>query len=389
MITSEISYILNKSAENYIIDNMDELTSLITKLCSIPAPSNHEEKRAGFCKSWFEKYGFKNVYIDSALNVVCPVNCENSKPQIIFMAHTDTVFPDIEPMPFTEDKDKMCCPGVGDDTANLAILMLCARYVLNNYPKGTPMLFAANSGEEGLGNLKGSQQLMQDYSQYVQEVISFDGTYGSICNKAVGSNRYKVEILTEGGHSYAKFGNKNAIHYLSSMITDLYNISLPIEDNSRTTYNVGVINGGTSVNTIAEQADMLYEFRTDSIKCLQHMEKTFFNIIESYRNKGVTVNVQLIGKRPCMGEVDENKFKLLQNRVAEATKSATGINPTFRSSSTDCNIPLSIGIPAVSTGAYLGERSHTRSEFIYKSSLPVGFRLAMTIITSYLYIERT
>jgi len=108
------------------------------------------------------------------------------------------------------------------------------------------------------------------------------------------------------------------------------------------------------------------------------------SVIEAYRNMGIIVNLEVIGQRPCMGDIDADHFSRLQSRVAAATEKATGKAATFRSSSTDCNIPLSIGIPAVSTGTYSGDFSHTRNEFIYISSLPCGFQLAMNVITSYL-----
>jgi len=375
---------IQKKAKLYIDEHMDELEKLIIELCKIPSPSNHEELRADFCKNWFQQVGANEVFIDDAFNVVCKVNCHNNKPKVLFMAHTDTVFPDTEPMPLYKESDKLYCPGVGDNTANLAVLMLCTKFALENFSNGPGMLFVANSGEEGLGNLKGIRKLMEDYGDCIKNVISFDGTYGSICNKAVGSKRYKVEVRTEGGHSFGKFGNCNAIHYLASMISTLYDVKVPQDGGSRTTYNVGIIGGGTSVNTIAEHAYMLYEFRSDSRICLDKMEKLFISVIEAYRNMGVTVNFEVIGQRPCMGDIDANDFERLQKRVAAAAEKATNKAPTFRSSSTDCNIPLSMGIPAVSTGTYLGDFSHTRNEFIYLSSLPAGFQLAMNVIISYL-----
>ena len=179
-------------------------------------------------------------------NVICRWNAGTDKPLLIFMAHTDTVFPDLEPMEPVVESDKIYCPGVGDDTANLAVLMLSARYLLqHDIASDYEVLFVANSCEEGLGNLKGSRQLMQDYASRTAAVISFDGYMQGISNRAVGSARYKVTLRTEGGHSYGSFGNRNAIHLLASMITTLYDIKIP-DGLGRTTYNVGLIEGGTS-----------------------------------------------------------------------------------------------------------------------------------------------
>ena len=199
------------------------------ELCGIPAPSHHEEKRAEFCRDWLLRNGAspEQVHIDEALNVVCEVPGETDEV-IVFMAHTDTVFPDLEPLPYHEENGRMFCPGIGDDTANLAVLLMLAKYVLTRGLRSKyTVVFAANSCEEGLGNLKGSFQLMKDYGSRTVEVTSFDGYYSGIANDAVGSTRYEVTVRTEGGHSFGNFGNRNAIHQLARIINDLYGIEVP------------------------------------------------------------------------------------------------------------------------------------------------------------------
>ena len=183
------------------------------------------------------------VFIDDALNVIFPLGCEGDGPVSVFMAHTDTVFPDTEPFTPRIEDGKMHCPGVGDDTANLATLLLCAKYVIQNglKPADGGVVFVANAGEEGLGNLKGSRAVMERYGHRVRQFISYDGSYPNICSRAVGSSRYRVEVLTEGGHSFGSFGNRNAIHLLAQMITDFYALKVPVDGDSKTTYNVGGI----------------------------------------------------------------------------------------------------------------------------------------------------
>ena len=212
----------------YINETLPELHDLIVTLCGIPAPSHHEEKRAEFCRDWLIRNGADpaRVRIDPALNTVYEIPGETDEV-VIFMAHTDTVFPDMEPLPYHEEGSRMCCPGVGDDTANLAVLLMLARYVTREglRPHYT-VVFAANSCEEGLGNLKGSRQLMADYGDRTVEVVSFDGYYSGIAGDAVGSTRYEVTVRTEGGHSFGSFGNRNAIHELSKIITELYQVQV-------------------------------------------------------------------------------------------------------------------------------------------------------------------
>ena len=380
-----MEYRLNDAARRYAAEHETALVELIEALSAIPAPSHHEERRAAFVKAWFEENGFSGVTIDAAKNVIAPVNCTPGCEVVVFMAHTDTVFPDMEPMPLRREGDRLCCPGVGDDTANLAALMLAARYFrAEPQTADCGFLFVANSCEEGLGNLKGCRQLMQDYAGRVREVISFDGGLGGICNKAVGSARYRVTVRTEGGHSFGAFGNRNAIHLLSSMIGTLYAVKPPVEGDSKTTYNVGRIEGGTSVNTIAQEASMLYEYRSDSRACMAQMQAMFESVIAAYRSMGIEVEVELLGERPCMGELDPARQQALEARLCNAIRAEASIEPSFHSSSTDCNIPFSLGIPAVCTGVYRGQGAHTREEFIELSSLPAGFRMMLSFLLSYL-----
>lgn len=358
-----------------------DAAQIIRDLCKLPAPSHHEELRAEYCRKWFAENGFKDVFVDEALNVIAPINDNGSNDITVVMAHTDTVFPDTEPMPFVEKDGFMHSPGVVDDTANLSVLMACSRYYLNNCDPGNKcVLFIANSCEEGLGNLKGTRQIMKDYGKRVKEFISFDSScMNRYVNLAVGSHRYKVTVRTEGGHSFGAFGNRNAIHVLSSMICSLYTVKVPQVGNSRTTYNVGGISGGTSVNTIAQNAEMLYEYRSDNYECLEKMRIMFNNTIEMYRSMGVTVEVELLGERPCGIPIDEEKMAVLRNRYLNALKEALGLEAFSGSSSTDCNIPLSMGIPAICFGVVRGSGCHTREEKLEVASLYDGCKLALQL----------
>lgn len=360
----------------YIQETLPELKELIIELCGIPAPSHHEEKRAEFCRNWLLRNGAspEQVRIDEALNVVCEVPGETEEV-IVFMAHTDTVFPDWEPMPYHEENGRMFCPGIGDDTANLAVLLMLARYVLTRGLRSRyTVVFAANSCEEGLGNLKGSFQLMKDYGSRTVEVVSFDGYYSGVANDAVGSTRYEVTVRTEGGHSFGNFGNRNAIHQLSRIINDLYGIEVPTR--ARTTYNVGVIHGGTSVNTIAQDASMLYEYRSEDLGCQEEMRRKFEAIVEQYRADGLEVEVRVLGNRPCAGEIDRERQQALTEEVTALISRYSGEEPVVSASSTDCNVPLSMGINAICFGVCLGGGAHTREEWIDEASLPVGYAMA-------------
>lgn len=215
--------------------------------------------------------------------MIYPFHCESQKDLLAFTAHSDTVFPDMEPFDVVYDGDIMRCPGVGDNTSNLAIMMLLAAwFTKNNYVPKCGILFVASSGEEGLGNLKGVRQLMKDYEGKIAVHVALDGSYDSVVTGAVGSLRYRVGVHTEGGHSYGKFGNLNAIQVLSSMIDTLYSYKVPAPGKS--TYNVGTITGGTSINTIAQYAEMRFEYRSDVRESLAAMNKYFLSVVDAYRN---------------------------------------------------------------------------------------------------------
>ena len=364
----------------YMEAHRQEAYDLLLELAQIPAPSNHEEKRAEFCKNWLIEQGAEGVYIDDALNVIYPVGCEGDNNLVVFMAHSDVVFPDIEPLPMRVENGRICCPGVGDDTANVVALLMTAKYIVQNglKPKGCGLLMVVNSGEEGLGNLKGSRKIVEDFGGRIRELVTLDGTEASGVCRAVGSKRYRVEIDTEGGHSYGAFGNRNAIAYLASLIDTLYTIKVP--DLGRTTYNVGTISGGTSVNTIAQHAEMLYEFRSDERESLAVMENHFLTAVDFYRAKGISVTVTLVGDRPCARDVDRDKMEEMMARADAAARHRYGHGLTFGAGSTDCNIPLAMGIPAICVGCYRGGGAHTREEYVEIDSLLPGLKFASDLI---------
>ncbi len=384
---------LKQEVLDYIENHAQEARELLITLAQIPSPSNHEEKRAGFCKNWLEAQGARGVYIDDALNVVYPIGVTKDNPVVVFMAHTDVVFPDTDALPLKLEDGKICCPGVGDDTANLACLMMIAKYLTETGAAGRMdkaaaegtcphgLLLVCNSGEEGLGNLKGSRKICETYGKRMKEFYSFDGTLSSMATRAVGSKRFKISVRTIGGHSYGAFGNPSAIAQLAELVHSLYQLQVPSQ--GKTTYNVGMISGGTSVNTIAQYAEMLYEFRSDSREGLAYMEEKFDQIIDSARSQGVDIQVEVVGLRPCEGDVDmEVKGKMIR-LASDTILEYTGKEPDRCPGSTDCNIPLSMGIPSLCMGTYEGSGAHTREEYIVIDSLMPGYKVGFQMVLNY------
>ena len=354
-----------------------ESYDLLLTLAQIPAPSHHEEKRAEFCLNWLKGKGAEGAYIDSAKNVIYSIGDDGQCDLMVFMAHSDVVFPDTQPLPLKLEDGRIYCPGVGDDTANAVALLTAAGYIAQHElkPKDCGVLLIINSCEEGLGNLKGCRQIMADFGHRVKEFITFDGNANAVVTKAVGSRRYRVTVKTEGGHSYGCFGKPNAIAQLSRLIARLYEMEVPAI--GRTTYNVGTVSGGTSVNTIAQNAEMLFEFRSDEREGLAVIQAEFDSIVEEFRRNGVEIEVEVVGDRPCGVEVDNSA---LARRAAEAVKAYYGIEPGFSVGSTDCNVPLSMGIAAICPGCILGSGAHTREEFVEIDSLLPGLKVAFRLI---------
>ena len=374
---------MKKDILSYITQNRLQMLDVLKELCLIPAPSGFEDERAEYCKNWLSDAGAKGVYIDEALNVIFPLNCEGSNEITVFAAHTDTVFPDREPMPYFDDGKRIHCPGVADDTASVVVLLFLAKFFIEN--KLTPqkgLLFVCNSCEEGLGNLKGTRQLFEDYRGRISRFISFDCLLTTVNDRCVGSHRYEVEVQTKGGHSFGDFGNCNAIAVLSEIVSEIYKLKVPEKENSRTTYNVGEISGGTSVNTIAQSAKMLCEYRSDDKECIKIMQTRFEEIFEAARTKSVEIRVDQVGDRPC-GNVEDSEMRLLKNIAVPIIEEVIGKPVLYESSSTDCNIPLSLGVPALCIGVSDYEGMHTREEWVDKDSLASGLEIAIRLAKAF------
>jgi len=363
-----------------------ESLELLTTLAQIPAPSNQEEKRALFCRDWLEACGAKGVRIDSALNVVFEYGVTPELPVVVFASHTDVVFPDTGPLPFHEDDERMYCPGIGDDTANLVHLLLAARHLVRNgiRPAGCGLLFVCNAGEEGLGNLKGTRRICGDYAGRIREFISFDGNMDSLVDRAVGSSRFEVSIRTQGGHSYEHFGSASAIAKLSALIHDIYRLAPG--PHGKTTYNVGTVSGGTSVNSIAQQASMLCEYRSDSVDGLEHMKREFRRLFELHGAEAV-----IVGERPCenLGEAAQLRRDAMLSDAQNRVESLSGAAVRRKSGSTDCNWPLSLGIPSICMGTVTGHGAHTREESVERASMTTGCEICLDTVLQYCRTEIT
>jgi len=366
----------------YADECYEEELELLRTLGRIPAPSHHEELRAEFAASWLRDNGATYVQIDSAKNVICTLGDPDAQDLVVFAAHTDVVFDDTELLPLSEDETRLYAPGIGDDTANLVGLLMATKFLLSHpdaVPKDKGVLVVANSCEEGLGNLDGTRTLFEAYGERIRKFTSFDLYLPNCVSAAVGSHRFRITVRTQGGHSYHGFGSPNAIAELCSLVCDLYDITPP--DDS-TTYNVGRIEGGTTINSIAAEASMLFEYRSTSEETLAEMREVLERVISKHQGEGVSITIETIGIRPGNGNVDEKALAALTERNLDVLRSVTGCEPKLYAASTDSNIPLSLGIPANTVGAVSGALLHTRDEWIEKESLKQGLRVILGCMLS-------
>lgn len=371
-------------ARAYAREVYEEELELLRRLARIPAPSHHEERRAAFIREWLIEQGapVNSVRIDEANNVILSLGGEEHEECAVFSAHTDVVFPDTDELPLREDETRLYAPGVGDDTANLVGLLMAARFFIRHkLPLDRDILVVANSCEEGLGNLEGTRALFRALKRRVHEFTSFDLYLGMHVTSAVGSHRWRVRCTTEGGHSWENFGRDNAIEALCSFIEDLYAMELPKE--AKTTVNVGRFVGGTTVNSIAEEAAVLVEYRSASEECLEQMYGKFVALVEEHLRENTRIDVELIGRRPASGTAVPAGQQALVAAADEALRTLAGEKPIHQESSTDANIPLSLGIAAHTVGAVEGDLLHTREEWVEKASLRRGLAVILALMLAH------
>lgn len=343
------------------------------ELTQIPAPPFKETARGLEYKKRLEAVGLKNVRIDSVGNVIAERPGTGNGPTVLIAGHLDTVFPEGTDVTVKRNGSRYVAPGIGDDDRGLAVVLAVARaFEKANVQTNGTIYFVGNVGEEGPGNLRGVRYLFtKELKGKIDYFISVDGTGFGIVSRAVGSNRYKVTYKGPGGHSYGAFGIPNPIHALGRAIAGISDIRVP--ETPKTTFNVGVIQGGTSVNSIPFEASMEIDMRSEDAKSVAAVDAQVQRILrqaltaENARWTGaraaraqITLTIDTIGIRPTGGQADS--ARIVQTAIAAAK--ALGVTSTTGASSTDANLPISMGIPAISIdGGGQGGGSHSLAEW--------------------------
>lgn len=352
------------------------LLALTEELAAIPAPTGEEQLRSAFVRDRMPSLAFDSVTADEMGNVVGRMNGLSDAPPLLIAAHLDTVFPMTTPLRISNDGVRSYGPGIGDNCLGLASAMLIpAMLAAAGVQPDVDLLITGNVGEEGLGNLRGMIAVMDAYPE-TGAVIAIEGhNLGRVTHIAVGSVRYRITVEGPGGHSWGDFGKRNAIHIAASIIDELDQIMLPA--NPKTTLSVGMIEGGISVNTIAPTCTFLLDLRSVDAAELTRVSAKVEKILNRKR-KDIVVNIEVLGVRPA-GQVASNSRI---TRIASAILESMGINPTGDASSTDANIPISRGIPAVCIGLTYGGNVHKEDEFIERAPVARGVYQLLGLVVS-------
>jgi tripeptide aminopeptidase len=325
------------------------------RITEIPAPPYKEKVRAEYYLKRMQEVGFKDASIDTEGNVVALRKGSGGHPKLVVSAHLDTVFPEGTDVTVKEKDGVILAPGIGDDARGLAALLSLIKAVnANGIATVGDIMFVGTVGEEELGNLRGVKALFRDHSD-IDGFISIDGLgITRIVNQATGSHRYEMIFKGPGGHSFQEFGLPSAIHAMGRAIAKISDLQTPSDP--KTTFTVGTVSGGTSVNAIASEARMAVDMRSDSTEELLKLEARLLDLVKQavreenarWKSDKLSVEIKLIGDRPAgIVAMDSPIVQASQRAVTVVTGKP---RVTFAGSSTDSNLAMSLGIPAVTIG---------------------------------------
>ncbi|HLJ61874.1 MAG TPA: M20/M25/M40 family metallo-hydrolase [bacterium] len=349
---------------------IDGHLSLVEAIAAIPAPSFGEAERGAYIADRFREAGLLDVAIDEAGNVRGLFAGGGPAPRVVLAAHMDTVYPTEAHQPPRREGARLTGSSVRDNAAAVAALVTLAR-AMRDVGASVPcaLEFASTTGEEGLGDLRGIRHRLRPEEVRPEAVLIGDGRMGQIVHQGIAVRRFAVRFETDGGHSWGDYGAPSAIHHLAPVIHALARTPLPVDP--KTTLNVGVIHGGTSVNAIASTAEIQVDFRSVEAARVDELTALLRRLVEAEVAAGVRTTTKVIGDRPG-GRISADHP--LVAGILDVHR-AHGLTPQLSASSTDANIPLSLGIAAVSMGVSGGGQVHSPREWLDTTSLLPGLHL--------------
>ena len=354
----------------------EPIADLTTRLTEVPAPTGDEADRAALLAEVLRDAGFDAVEVDTLHDVTGRIRGKRSDRCVLLAAHTDTVFPRGVDVSVTRKGDRLLAPGVGDNTISVATVVLLKNVFeqLGIVPD-VDILITGNVGEEGLGDLRGMRAVMDAHDD-IGAAIAVEGhALGRITHQGVGSRRLEVKISGPGGHSWGDFGRPSAIHAAARLVASLDAIELATEP--KTTLNVGIFEGGISVNTIAPEVRLVIDMRSLEQESLEALVRDVEAMIQSTHSKDISVSSTVVGDRPA-GRLPDDQGLV---PIAREALALLDIDASLDASSTDANIPISRDIPAVCIGVASGGHAHREDEYIDLELVPTGVtQLAMVTL---------
>ena len=385
-----------KAAFRFFEASAEGITEEQIRLCSIPSSPFKEQLRADYLKNKFAEFALSEVAIDDEGNCLALLRGSSLQPLLVVSAHLDTVFSSNTNFSITRRNDRLFGPGISDDGCGLVALLALAQAAKHSgvSTRGS-ILFVGTVGEEGEGNLRGVRYLLTQgrWAKHIDSFISLDGPgVDRVTNEALGSRRYRVHLKGAGGHSWGDFGSPNAIHALGRAIARLVNYPAPKEP--RTTFNIGRIEGGESINAIPAEASMEVDLRSAEENELRRLDAYFRRAVAEAvqeENSGarpgdspLQIHLDLIGTRPT-GRTAPDSYLV---ELAVAATKAVGSEPKLEQASTDSNVPIALGIPAITLGAG-GQAglSHTLAEWYDPKGRDAGLKRALLVMLGIVGVE--
>ena len=360
---------------------MNDLISRVLEMAidiqQIPAPTFHEMERARFVQARFAEEDLTDIKVDGIGNVYARLAGSETGKALVVCAHLDTVFPVSIDLHHERELERILAPGIGDNSlgvAGLFGLVWAQRGRQLSLPGD--LWLVANVCEEGLGDLRGIRAVVDHFGNNPLAYIIIEGmALGQIYHRGLGVRRYRITTHTSGGHSWIDYGKPSAVHELTSLSTRITALELP--RSPRSSLNIGIISGGSSVNTIAAEGMIELDLRSESAKTLEVLATQVAQIVHAAEKPGVSVNMEIIGERPS-GQIspEHSLVKLAQDCLRKV-----GIEPHLGIGSTDANLPLSRNLPAVTIGLTTGGGAHTIHEYINLAPLEKGMEQAIELIS--------
>jgi acetylornithine deacetylase/succinyl-diaminopimelate desuccinylase-like protein len=356
---------------------IDRLLDLTLQIQQIPAPTFAEARRAAFVRDRFVREGLEEVETDSTGNVLARLpGVGHAVAPLLVSAHLDTVFPEGTDLTPHRTAERITAPGIGDNSLSVAALFgLLWRLRERGASLPGDLWLAANVGEEGLGDLRGMRALVDRFGASPRAYLVLEGmAFGHIYHRGIGVRRYRITARTAGGHSWTDYGSPSAIHELAEVASRITALRLP--ERPRTTLNVGRMWGGTSINTVAAEAALELDLRSEDADNLETLVRRVDALVVTAQKRGVSVETELISERPP--GVIRPDHPLI--RLAVSCISDQGESPSLIAGSTDANIPLSRGYPALVLGLTTGSGAHTTKESINIEPLERGLESVVQFV---------